>query len=159
MFEFKEDDKSTVFVSLTDSDNPLSSFSASAFELDQARWPTVEHYFQAMKFNSSELRERIRTAPNPAAARQLARRYFWRMRFDWKRIRETVMTRATYIKCRSYPDIARALLDTGDNPIIEQSQYDYYWGRGRDGRGLNTYGKVLMNIRNRLAMVDRDESS
>ena len=31
-----------------------------------------------------------------------------------------------------------------------QPWYDCYWGCGRDTRGLNTYGKVLMNVRARL---------
>ena len=46
--------------------------------------------------------------------------------------------------------LAEALLATGDNPIVENDQYDYYWGCGRDRRGDNTYGKVLMDVREKL---------
>ena len=60
------------------------------------------------------------------------------------------MTRGTYIKCRTHPEVAAALLATGDLLIIETSQYDYYWGCGRDLRGDNVYGKVLMNVRTQL---------
>jgi hypothetical protein len=151
MFAFKEDDKNTVYLSMTDAGHPLSSVAAYSFELDNARWPSVEHYYQAMKFNNEELKERIRVAESAAGARRLAGRNFWRVRFDWKRLRVTVMTRATYIKCMSYPGVADMLLGTGENTIIEQSQYDYFWGRGRDGRGQNRYGKMLMSIRTRLA--------
>jgi predicted NAD-dependent protein-ADP-ribosyltransferase YbiA (DUF1768 family) len=28
--------------------------------------------------------------------------------------------------------------------------YDYYWGVGRDGRGYNVFGKVLMAVRDKL---------
>ena len=60
------------------------------------------------------------------------------------------MTRGVYRKCRTSDDAATALLGTGERRIIETSQYDYYWGCGRDTRGLNTYGKVLMQVRERL---------
>ncbi len=154
MFEFAAEDKSTVYVSMADSDNPLSSFAPYVFELDEAKWPTVEHYFQAMKFGNPELKEKIRHSSDAAKARSIARRNFWRIRFDWKRIRETVMTRATYIKCMTCPAVADLLLSTGGSLIVEQSQYDYYWGRGRDGRGKNKYGTVLMNVRSKLAALN-----
>ena len=33
--------------------------------------------------------------------------------------------------------------------------YDYYWGVGRDGRGHNVFGKVLMAVRDKL-MQEQD---
>ena len=61
-----------------------------------------------------------------------------------------MMTRAVYIKCRTHEEVAAALLATGDQQIVESSQYDYYWGCGRDGRGHNAFGKVLMAVRDKL---------
>ena len=60
------------------------------------------------------------------------------------------MTRGFYIKCRTHPEVAKALLATDTRKIVESSMYDYYWGCGRDGRGHNTYGKVLMAVRDKL---------
>jgi hypothetical protein len=60
------------------------------------------------------------------------------------------MTRALYTQCHAYPDFAAALLATGDRPIVETAQYDYFWGVGRDQRGENHYGKVLMKLRDKL---------
>jgi ribA/ribD-fused uncharacterized protein len=65
-----------------------------------------------------------------------------------------MMTRAVYTKCRAHPEVAERLLATGDAKLVENSQYDYFWGCGRDRRGHNTYGKVLMDVRSRL----REES-
>jgi len=45
----------------------------------------------------------------------------------------------------------QALLDTQEEQLVENSQYDYFWGCGRDRRGDNHYGKVLMGIRSKLA--------
>jgi ribA/ribD-fused uncharacterized protein len=61
-----------------------------------------------------------------------------------------MMTRAVYTKCRSHEDVARRLLDTGNKILVESNQFDYFWGCGRDRRGHNTYGKVLMDVRQRL---------
>jgi predicted NAD-dependent protein-ADP-ribosyltransferase YbiA (DUF1768 family) len=61
-----------------------------------------------------------------------------------------LLTRAIYTRCLSNPASARALLETGNKRIVESSLYDYYWGCGRDGRGLNTYGEVLMDVREKL---------
>lgn len=147
---FSSTPEDAVHLSRTDVNHPLASHSKHGFELDGALWPSAEHYYQAMKFEDPALREAIRAAPHPLEAQALARRHKRKMRTDWKAIRQTVMTRAVYIKCRTHPEVAAGLLATGERRIIETSQYDYYWGCGRDGRGGNTYGKVLMAVRARL---------
>lgn len=139
-----------LYVSRSDDGHLLSSFSPHDFALDDAHWPTVEHYFQGMKFTDPDQRAAIRDTASPAEARQLAERHTRAVRTDWKKIRQTVMTRGLYIKCQTHPEVAKALLMTGTRKIVENSMYDYYWGCGRDGRGHNTYGKVLMAIRDKL---------
>jgi hypothetical protein len=103
-----------------------------------------------MKFEDDELRESVRSTDHPEKAKQLAEANKGSLRKDWPRIREVMMTRAVYIKCRTHEAVAAALLATGDQQIVESSQYDYYWGCGRDGRGRNTFGKVLMAVRDKL---------
>jgi len=72
------------------------------------------------------------------------------VRKDWKTIQRSMMTRGTWIKVHQYPEIAQKLLDSGERMIVESSNYDYYWGCGRDQRGHNYYGKMLMDVRNKL---------
>ncbi len=132
-----------LFLNRDDPHNPLAAWSR------HASWPSVEHYFQAMKFRDPELRERIRNASHPREAQRIARRHFWKVRRDWKKVRRVIMTRGLWIKCHAHPEVADALEATGDRPIVEDSLYDYYWGCGRDQRGHNYYGKVLMDIRER----------
>ncbi|MCF1439395.1 MAG: NADAR family protein [Candidatus Thiodiazotropha taylori] len=147
---FPSDNKQPYYLSRADVNHPLASCSKFGFELDGNHWPSVEHYYQGMKFDDEALQESIRSVDHPHKAEKLAANNKRQVRKEWKQLREVVMTRAIYIKCRTHLEVATALLETGERKIIETSQYDYYWGCGRDGRGHNTYGKVLMAVRNKL---------
>ncbi len=149
---FPEEDENSLYIRRTDPDELLSSYSAHSFKLDKAEWPSVEHYFQAMKFaeTAPDYCEKIRQAKTPKQAQKLGRTRFKKINPEWRKLRRVIMTRALYTKCHQYPNVARRLLDTEDHKIVESSQYDYFWGCGRDRRGENTYGKVLMDIRAKL---------
>ena len=149
MFFSKRDDD-RIMMSRSNVDDVLSTYSYHPFHLDEAEWPSVEHYYQGMKFEDPEIIESIRKAEHPADTAKLAKKHKRAIRRDWKKIKSTVMTRGVYIKCKSHPEVAEALLKTGDKNIVENSQFDYYWGCGRDGRGENMYGKVLMEVRDKL---------
>ena len=146
---FSEPDNE-LYLSRSDVNESLSSFSRHGFELDGQFWPSVEHYFQGMKFETQADREKVRLADHPAKARRLGRSRFRKIRRDWSKVRRVIMTRAIYTKCRTLPEIAERLLATGDTKLVENNQYDYYWGCGRDRRGYNNYGKVLMDVRSKL---------
>ncbi len=147
---FPEYDQDSIYLARSDVNNPLGTFSKHSFLLEDKEWPSVEHYFQAMKFDSEVEQEKIRQAAHPKKARKMGRSRFRKLRPDWKQLKTVYMTRAVYIKCRSYPEIAEELLATGNKKLLENSQYDYFWGCGRDRRGHNHYGVVLMNVRDKL---------
>jgi ribA/ribD-fused uncharacterized protein len=144
------DDQHAIYLSRTDVNEPLASFSRHGFALDGEDWPSVEHYFQAMKFEDPRYRELIRSASHPRKARRLGRSRLKRIRPDWRTIRRVIMTRGIYIKCRTHPEVAERLLATGNRRLVEGSAYDYFWGCGRDRRGGNNYGRVLMSVRDKL---------
>ena len=146
--------RNDVYVSRQDVNNPLSAYSKFGFYLDDAEWPSAEHYYQAMKFEDETIREKIRQAPHPMDTSKISKKHKKQIRKDWDKIKLTVMTRGTYVKCRTHAEVANALLKTGDKNIVENSQFDYYWGCGRDGRGENTYGKILMDIRDKLSEIE-----
>ena len=139
-----------LYLDRKDALNLLGTCSRHAIELDGFTWPSVEHYFHGMKFHQQTLKTRISQAPRPAAAARIARNNFLRQRRDWKAVCRTVMTRGMYTKCKAWPEVARALLDTGERMLVDNDLYDSYWGCGRDQQGHNYYGRILMNIREKL---------
>jgi hypothetical protein len=150
-----DDGESSLFTSRADPHSPFGTYARYSFELEGKEWPSVEHYFQGMKFTDDARQEQVRNAKSPTEARKLGRKRHKSFRSDWKQVRDTVMIRGLYTRSRTHPELAEALLETGDQPIVENSNFDYYWGCGRDRRGDNKYGKVLMNVRAKL----RDEQA
>ncbi|TGG91765.1 NADAR family protein [Natronospirillum operosum] len=150
LFESPEPEHTFVQVWRLDPEDPLGCTGSRPFELDGYEWPTAEHYYQAMKYPGRPRFQDILQAPDAKAARKIGRGWLKRPRPDWKQVRLVMMTRALYIQLQQYGDFTTALLDTGDKPIREMSQYDYFWGRGRDQRGHNHYGRILMDVRRKL---------
>lgn len=148
LFEHKNEE--LFALNRTDTEQPLSSYAIFPFELDGKEWPSVEHYYQAMKFDDEAYRHKIQSAASAVEAAKLGKNKRVKRRKDWKKTSTVVMTRGTYIKCKTYPEIGEQLLDTGEIRIAELSGYDYFWGSGRDMRGKNNFGKVLMAVRDKL---------
>ncbi len=146
--------KDAIYLAMDDPDELLSRTSNHAFKLDDQEWQTVEHYFQSMKYDGTAYAEKIRAANSPEQARKLGKAFLRKKRPDLKAVKTTIMTRALYTKVKTHADVQTRLLDTGESELVENSQFDYYWGCGRDHRGENHYGKVLMNVRQKL----REES-
>lgn len=113
-------------------------------------WPSVEHYFQAMKFSSNpEYQEEIRKAKTAAAAKKMGKPKDIIPRSDWLKIRDEVMLEVTRIKFASEP-MKSKLLQTEGALLRDVSPQDNYWGIGRSGRGTNKLGKILMQVRKEL---------
>ena len=126
----------------------FSNFSAHIFFIDDIAWPTVEHYYQAMKFDDPEFRDEIRGIPSPMTAKQHA--YTRPPREGWEEERDEVMMIGLRAKFSQHEDLRRVLLETGDAIIIEDSPIDSYWGCGSDGLGENMLGKMIMRIRDEI---------
>lgn len=129
----------------------FSNFAAFPFSLKGRRWPTSEHYFQAMKFEASAKDfEEIRALESPMDAAKAGRERTRPLRPDWEAIKDQVMFDAVRAKFTENPTIRKVLLDTGDATIVEHTKNDSYWGDGGDGSGKNMLGITLMRVRELL---------
>ncbi len=149
---FPED--TVYFYAQTDDYAEFSNFAPYGVAMEGLWWPTVEHYFQAQKFDDPDYRERIRLARKPKDAKALGMTRHLPLRPDWETAKDGVMLQAVRQKFRTHDKIAQLLLSTNDRMIVENAPMDAYWGCGPDGAGLNRLGRILMQVRAEL----RDEA-
>lgn len=135
----------------------FSNFSAHGIEMNGVWWPTVEHFFQAQKFEEGAYRERIRRAKSPKDAKALGRTRALPILADWDEKREGVMLEAIRAKFKTHELLCEMLLNTGDEELIENAPGDFYWGCGRTGTGQNKLGKILMQVRGELRRSGRSD--
>jgi N-glycosidase YbiA len=134
----------------------FSNFSPHSIELDGESWATVEHYYQAHKFEGTKfdyLMAEIQAAPTPELAAKIGRDPAHQPRADWDLHKCQIMYRAIWQKFSSHLDVQQILLDTLNAEIIEDSSVDYFWGCGLDRSGQNQLGRILMQVRSEL-MID-----
>lgn len=118
--------------------------------IDGVKWPSTEHYFQAMKFKGTGHVEAVRQAERPADAAAMGRDRSRPLRADWEQVKDDVMREAVRAKFTQHEDCKGLLLNTGDAELIEHTTNDNYWADNGDGTGKNMLGKILMEIRTEL---------
>jgi len=135
--------------------NDVTSFSSQKFRFLSNFWPVqidfegtlymdVEHAYQAAKTSNPEARERIRCAPNPAAAKRLGREV--PIRSDWESIKIDVMRELLVRKFHTEP-MRLWLLQTGGVDLVEGNTWGDTFGGVCRGRGRNELGRLIMDIR------------
>lgn len=125
----------------------LSNFAASKVELDGQIYRTIEHAYQAAKTTNPEGRRKIREAATPGIAKRLGRSVY--LRPDWEEIKFDIMENLLRQKF-TQPDFKRALLNTGNEELIEGNTWgDQIWGVCK-GKGQNHLGRLLMKVRREL---------
>lgn len=138
------------FYSVTDEYGAFSNFAPYPIVLRGQRWPTTEHFFQAMKFEDRRHQAAIRDANTPLIAARMGRDRKRKLRRDWERIKLGVMREAVEAKFRQHADLRALLLGTADALLVEHTDNDAYWGDGGDGSGRNELGRILMAVRDVL---------
>ena len=147
------------FYSVGDEYGEFSNFASYPIRIGKRLWPTSEHYFQAMKFQSKSDQEEIRKANSPMLAARMGRDRKRTLRRDWESAKVNVMREALLAKFTQHEDLRQLLLSTGDAKIIEHTANDDYWGDGGDGRGKNMLGRLLAELRTTLRTQVSDARS
>ena len=138
------------FYSVTDEYGEFSNFAAYPIKLKGKKWPTSEHYFQAMKFESAKDQKDILNAKTPMEAARKGRDRKRKLKRSWESMKDNVMREAVLAKFSQHNELKELLLSTGDAKLIEHTENDDYWGDGGNGKGKNMLGRILMSIRDKL---------
>jgi len=134
-----------------------SNFYKAPIIIDDIEYPTTEHYFQAMKFATTDTKymKKIIDAAGPGESARLGRNRSHPLRPDWEEIKDDIMRKALLAKFTQHPSLKKQLLATHDSYLVEHTKNDRYWGDGGDGTGKNMLGKLLVELRNELLSIDR----
>ena len=118
---------------------------------DDISYPTVEHFFHAMKNEDEAYRIMVANAKTPGIAKHMGRTVT--LRPDWAEVRESVMLFALLHKFAKGTHWRKELDDTKPLGIVEwNTWHDNIWGqclcdRCIDTTGRNLLGRALMLIR------------
>jgi ribA/ribD-fused uncharacterized protein len=152
----------------------LSNFYPSPFVLDGFSWPHVEAFYQVQKSDNWLYREYVLKKNSPVWAKhagdshigdcRIAKKSWFRkhpedLKPNWDQIKIQEMQRAVREKFYQNNHLQRALLQTRDLTLIEDSEKDAFWGWGKAGEGENTLGKILMDVRKELVDLSRAGNS
>lgn len=130
----------------------LSNFYELPFEDPETgiTFPTMEHFFQAMKADNMQDRLAIAAAPTPGKAKRLGRQCA--LRGDWEKVKEQVMEDGLRLKFAD-PELRKMLISTHPHELVEGTTWhDNEWGncsceQCKNIPGKNKLGKILMKLR------------
>lgn len=153
----------------------LSNFYKSPIIIDNVTYPTVEHYFQVMKFepinvdNKDDYRwyqKQILKQVTAGKVKYLSSqksngRWAWHkplteiikesikrnvvIRKDWDKVRIRVMVTGVIHKFIQNPSLLKKLIKTYNSKLYEKSPRDSFWGTHKNGK--NWLGKILECVR------------
>ncbi len=115
-------------------------------------WPTLEHAYQAAKFDDQEIINAIHAATSPYEAKRIAHhpKNAHNKRYNWGCLKVGVMRELIHLKTEQHALVCEVLLETCPHSLCEASTTDAFWGSGPDGKGQNKCGELWMDERNAL---------
>ena len=92
---------------------------------------------------------------NPSQAKSKGRKV--KLRPDWEYVKDDIMYDICLCKFKQNKDLREKLIATGNAELIEGNTWnDCYWGVCK-GRGKNKLGKILMQIREELKLLNKED--
>ncbi len=149
----------------------LSNFYPCKIEHKGIKYPSVEHFYVAMKvtemqlldgkyYTAADFREMIARISNPAEVKKIGSKV--KLRTGWDEKKLEVMNWAVRQKFKD-ETLAELLLSTEDQELIEGTWWhDKFWGicvcTKCAGKGENHLGKILMKVREELKLSNQKPS-
>jgi ribA/ribD-fused uncharacterized protein len=140
----------------------LSNFYPCKISHKGITYPTVEHYYVALKvtsmqyldgkyYTAPDFRELISVIPSAGDVKKIGKRV--KVRSDWDEKKLEFMEWGVREKFKDNK-LADMLLSTGELPLIEGNNWhDVFWGQcscTKCNGGQNHLGKILMKVRDEL---------
>jgi ribA/ribD-fused uncharacterized protein len=146
---FIEACKSGALTFYSDTMDWADNFSAFSIDVNGVRYPTVEHAYQAAKFDFGPLKDLIRNAGSPHRAKEIANDpgYGEKIRATWKKDKVAEMLKLYLLKVDQHEYVRKKLQATAYSYFVEDSPTDNFWGRGPSWSGLNMGGMLWMAVR------------
>lgn len=116
------------------------------------KYNSVEHAFNAAKFNDKDIRAIIQRQISPLEAREIANgKYQDQIREDWDEVKLSIMKELVRQKFQE-KELREKLLKTGSKEIRNGNWlHETFWGIDiYQKRGENHLGKILMEIREEI---------
>jgi len=118
-----------------------------------------EVLYQSLRFPYySDIQREIMAETSPMTAKMKSKKYLSLSRPDWNRVRVSAMRWALRAKLAcNFQNFSQLLFKTGNNPIVEHSTKDDFWGAYlKDGVfiGQNVLGRLLMELREEIRTID-----
>ena len=125
----------------------LSNMFPAKIKLWNKCFPSSEHAYQFSKLSFLEfhsLARKILTTKSPYDAKRMSK--IAGTSLSWEENKRGFMSQvleAKYQQCKRF----RQFLESSRGKRLVENTANYYWGRGPCGKGLNTLGKILMELR------------
>jgi ribA/ribD-fused uncharacterized protein len=125
-------------------------------EINGIRIRTSEALYQACRFPLyPDIQRLIIQQGSPMTAKMKGKPHTKRTRSDWDRVRVNIMRWCLRVKlAQNWQKFGALLLATGDQPIVEESRKDDFWGAKPANYetlvGANVLGRLLMELREEL---------
>lgn len=151
--------------------NPPLQWNDEPFKSVEHIYQMQKYYYQGCSPESAAYGIQIKDANTPFIAKILSRMWVsgkneWRKnasvvieeaqaqgviaRPDWLMVNMGIMIEAVRLKFAQDEHCREVLLSTGDVLLVENSPTDGWWGIGKNKKGLNKFGIILMQIREEI---------
>lgn len=124
-----------------------------------------EALYQACRYpNNPEIQKKIIHQSSPMTAKMVGKPNRADTRDDWQKTRIVIMKWSLRVKlAQNYENFSALLKESGENPIVESSIKDDFWGAKPVDQqtfvGVNALGRLLMELRELVENSSQDQLS